>query len=91
MALKEQKVKQEKNLDLINVKVKITSKCISMGEIVKVDFWKPKSLFTPRTRLCAIYRNPLGCHVNLNRSDLFIYSSRRSVFLFDKINHGCIL
>ena len=26
---------------------------------------------TPRTRLCAIYRTPLGCYENLFRSDLF--------------------
>ena len=34
---------------------------------------------TPTTRVCAIYRTPLGCYENLIRSDLFIYSSRRSV------------
>ena len=38
------------------------------------------NLYTPRTRVCAIYRTPLGCNVNLIRSDLFIYPSRRSVY-----------
>ena len=38
-----------------------------------------KCLSTPRTRVCAIYRTPLGCYENLIRSDLFIYPSRRSV------------
>ena len=32
---------------------------------------------TPRTRVCAIYRTPLCCYVNLIRSDLFIYPSRK--------------
>ena len=34
---------------------------------------------TPRTRVCTIYRTPLGCYENLIISDLFIYPSRRSV------------
>ena len=38
-----------------------------------------KEFVTPMTRGCAIYRTPLGCYENLIRSDLFIYSSRRSV------------
>ena len=29
--------------------------------------------FTPRTRVCAIYRTPLGCFENLIRADIFIY------------------
>ena len=33
---------------------------------------------TPTTRVCAIYRTPLGFYENLIRSDLFIYSNRRS-------------
>ena len=33
---------------------------------------------TPTTRVCAIYRTPLGCYENLIRSDLFIYPSGRS-------------
>ena len=42
---------------------------------------------TPRTRVCAIYRTPLGCNVNLIRSDLFIYPSRRSgnIILIQKV------
>ena len=33
---------------------------------------------TPTTRVCGIYRTSLGSYENLIRSDLFIYSSRRS-------------
>ena len=33
---------------------------------------------TPTTRVCAIFRTPFGCYENLIRSDLCIYSSRRS-------------
>ena len=36
-------------------------------------------VLTPTTRVCAIYRTPLGCYENLIRSDLFIYPSSRSV------------
>ena len=44
---------------------------------------------TPTTRVCAIYRTPLGCYEILIKSDLFIYSSRRSVktVLYLKYNH----
>ena len=37
------------------------------------------NITTPTTRVCAIYRTPLGCYESLIRSDLFIYSSCRSV------------
>ena len=37
--------------------------------------------YTPTTRVCAIYRTALGCYENLIRSDLYIYSSRRSFYL----------
>ena len=48
---------------------------------------------TPRTRVCAIYRAPLGCHVNLIRSDLFIYPSHWSVdqIVGYDIPRNCIL
>ena len=49
----------------------------------KGDFWTiidhSHLLNTPTTRVCAIYRTPFGCYENLIRSDLFIYSSCRSV------------
>ena len=37
-----------------------------------------RTINTPRTRVCAIYRTPLGCYEYLIRSDLFIFSSLRS-------------
>ena len=43
--------------------------------------YSPKYIFTPRTRVCAIYRTPLGCYENLIRSDLFIYHSHRGVLI----------
>ena len=39
-------------------------------------------IITPRTKVCALYRTLLSCYANLIRSDLFIYSSRRSVIVF---------
>ena len=44
-----------------------------------------KGVHTPRTRFCVIYRSPLGCYEKLIRSDLFIYSSRRSVHIYIKV------
>ena len=43
---------------------------------------------TPRIRVCAIYRLPLGCYGNLIRSDLFIYPSPWSeVAMTDALRH----
>ena len=44
----------------------------------KLTFSKHLSGTTPWTRVCAIYKTPLGCYENLIRSDLFIYSSFKS-------------
>ena len=41
--------------------------------------WDHLVLSIPTTRVCAFYRAPFGCYENLIRSDLFIYSSCRSV------------
>ena len=45
-------------------------------------------VYTPATRVWAIYRTPLGCYENLIRSDLFVYPSRRSVYHHDVIKYA---
>ena len=59
------------------------------------NHWEQQQSFhhphTPTTRVCASYRTPLGCNVNLIRSDHFIYPSRRSAHSISVIHRYFII